>query len=181
MAHMDKPNGAWYDIHRKYSGGVCAMNSTAKALAGVAAVVLAFFIYLFLGTQLRVRVVSVASQPATERADAFSGIKAALSRGDPGLAVFDENSLGDASEYEFITLTYEFTNIGLLPIEWGTVNLSPESGDVLEVMGNPFDVKALGKKQVDIVLLARKGAPAGQRSAQIAYYAFGRYKSIVSR
>lgn len=156
------------------------MNKLAKALTGITLVVAAFVIYLTVGGNLKVSLISSSSIPASERSEAFNNVRSAARGGNAGIEVYVDDLDGGIDEYEFVTLTYEVTNYGLLPAEWVELTVTPLSGDVLQVESYYDDLTGLRKKQITTSVLTKRREGDSAREAQLQYYVFGRQRISVS-
>ncbi|NLG24409.1 MAG: hypothetical protein GX558_03575 [Clostridiales bacterium] len=150
------------------------MKSTSKVLTGVTAVVLIFLVYLLAASRVSVRLVDVRSQPCAERPDAFENAVTAARLGDGNAIAFAADAPGTAGDYQFLTLTYEVTNFGLLPAEWISIAATPEQGDVLQVGGDWPDIQGLSRGHLAVAIVAPIDAPASGRAARLRYYVAGR-------
>ena len=149
------------------------MKQLAKVL-GVISVILALIAaYLFAGTHLQVRVTETQIVAASEQPELFAASVSRLANGELGDRAYTQNVPESADDCCFVRIRLNVRSFGLLPCEWITAGVTPLAGDIALVESRVPDIGALASRQVDLWLLAEKGAAADGRGVWIDYYAFG--------
>ena len=150
------------------------MKKCTAFLAAVFAALVIFGVYCRLGSRLKVEFVGAQITPASQMESLYANIRAAARRSEAGVEVFDTDLPASSADCRFVTLTYRLTNYGPLPCEWVTLQIYPETGDILQVLGSETDVGAFGQTDAQVTLLVKNGPFSGLRAAQISYYVLGR-------
>ena len=150
------------------------MRAFAKIITGITLVVMLFVVYLLYGVHLQVEAQGARVVPASERAQEFEAIAAALKSGEFTGDVYQSGDLGEASEYSFVYIDMEVFNPGLLPAEMISVGLTPAEGDILMVPLGNMDLTGLHRTNLSVVVLCRNEAAQAERSVGLEYYCFGR-------
>ncbi len=140
------------------------------ALAGVG--------YLYASAHVIVEALGAQAFEAQSQQTTFDDLKRRLDGGTVLGTVFKSNSLGEASEYAFITYTVRLRNESLLSADMVEVQVVPTDADVLQMGGN--GIKSLSpKSRGDIaatILTQRNNDP--MREIIVTYYIWGQSFSI---
>ncbi len=151
------------------------MRAVAKMLTGITLVVLVFLVYVLYGGNLQVKQAGeVQVVSAAERAQEFEVLKNAFNQGEINDWVFDNEELGEADEYSFITVQMDVTNYGLLPAELVNLRVRPAQGNVLQVPQNSVDVTGLSKTSMSVMLLCKADEVHPPEQVWLEYYVYGR-------
>lgn len=149
------------------------MKQLAKVLGVISVIFALIAAYLFAGAHLQLRVTETQIVAASEQPELFAASVRKLANGELGDRAYTQNVPESIDDCCFVRIRLNVRSFGLLPCEWITAGVTPLAGDIALVESRVPDIDALGSRQVDLWLLAEKGAVAEGRGVWIDYYAFG--------
>lgn len=150
------------------------MKKLAVGLTLLTVIALTLVIYQLTAGRLQLEVTRVDITPATQRADAFQGLRAAAERGDLEQSLYRADIPEDPAQCALVTITLNLRNQGLLPAEWIDVQVEPMPGDYLRVPSASINLGALRYTEASIVLLSSPEGAGEPRPLHVTYYLFGR-------
>ena len=110
---------------------------------------------------------------ASEQSGAFESLKEQVQEKTFAGTLFQEEALGNAEDYAFITYTLRLNNQCLVPVNMIEVRIVPGSGDVLQLGDqqiHSLDAKSQG--EVTATILTHKDSHA-IRELVVTYYVWG--------
>ncbi len=129
---------------------------------------------LYMTANIYVEAAGVVTVEATAQQDTFDTLAAQVRLGAVvGTPFVQVGSLGDASGYQFCIYTIRLRNDCRIPAEMVEVQVTPMSGDVLQLGSIPaVDVPAGGTADATAIILTDAGMHS-IREATVTYYMWG--------
>ena len=115
---------------------------------------------------------------AQSQQSTFDDLKRRLDSGTVLGSVFKNTSLGESSEYAFITYTVRLRNESLLSADMVEVQIVPTEADILQMGGN--GIKSLSPKSrgdIAATILSQRNSDS-MREIVVTYYIWGQSFSI---
>lgn len=135
----------------------------------------AFFGYGWYGAQMQVVGAGAVKTPAEDAQGAFSELREQLSLdafyGHP----FRQITFEGPENYAFVTLTVRMKNVGLFPMEWISIEVSPDAADIAQLApeGDAPTLGRLSLGEYTATVLTLKDADTS-RTFTVRYYVLGR-------
>lgn len=129
--------------------------------------------YFFFTAKVTVADYDITGSAATAQPELFAQVKQYAALDAFQGTLFTEETIGDASEYAFVTYTIQLSNQCLVPIDMIEVQVVPQEGDMLQI-GN-YEVRSLEPKtqgSVSATILTKKDSHS-VREVLITYYVWG--------
>ncbi|NLX82713.1 MAG: hypothetical protein GXZ04_02710 [Clostridiales bacterium] len=158
------------------------MRKIAFVLALIALLTAGVTIYGFAATRLDLRVDNVRALPEAEYQARFARLKEQMALGAVRGIVYDEQPLGEATDYVLLEYTIAVGNRGFIPAQMLEAVVVPVRGDVLcfsqqEAENRDINQGITAPKGREIMLrcylLTKKGLHA-VREIQVSYYIWGK-------
>ena len=146
----------------------------AIVMGSLLMVMIILLAYLFMTAEVTASVASTQGVPATQQAESFETLKAALSEGTfMGTLYHQPEEWKDASEYVYLQFNVKVHNGCLVPIDMIEIQVVPQPTDILQL--GDFQNHSLNPKTdgtVTATILAPKESHA-VREIVVSYYVWG--------